>query len=71
MLATGAALQGSHFYLYLPNGHANVVRHDDFLCNFRLWYPELASIINIYFTLLSLGSISFSVGPLCTGLINA
>ena len=33
--------------------------------------PELASIIDIYFTLLSLGSTLFYVEPLCTGLINA
>ena len=41
-----------------------------FWSNFRLWYPELASIIDIYFTLLSLGYISFNVESLCTGLIN-
>ena len=33
--------------------------------------PNLASIIDIYFTLLSLGNMSFNMGPLCTGLINA
>ena len=71
MSPTGAALNGSHLYLYLPNWHANVVRYDDFSSNFRLWYPELASIIDIYLTLLSLGSISFNVGPLSIGHINA
>ena len=70
MLPTSAAPNGSHLYLYLPNGHANVVRYDDFSSNFRLWYPELVCVIYIYFTLLSLGKISFNVGPLCTGLIN-
>ena len=71
MSPTGAAVNRSHLHLYLPKGHMNVVRYDDFSFNFRLWYPELASIIDIYFTLLSLGSISFNVGPPCTGLINA
>ena len=70
MLPTGTALNGSHLYLYLPNGHMNVVRYDDFSSNFRLWYPELVSIIDIYFTLLSLGSILFNMGSLCTGVIN-
>ena len=68
---TGTAPNGSHLYLYLPNWHANVVRNNDFSSNFRLWYPELASIIDKYLTLLSLGSILFNVGPLCIGHINA
>ena len=42
----------------------------DFLSNFRLWHPELASMIDMYLTLLSLGSMSFNVGPLCMGLIG-
>ena len=70
MSPTGTALNGSHLYLYLPNVHWNVVRYNDFLSSFRLWYPELASIIDIYFTILSLGNISFNMGPQCTGLIN-
>ena len=37
MLPTGAAPNGSHFYLYLPNWHTNVIRYDDFSSNFRLW----------------------------------
>ena len=71
MSPTGTALNGSHLYQYLPNGLANVVRYADFSSNFKLWYPELASIIDTYFTLLSLGSTSFNVEPLCRGLINA
>ena len=71
MSPTGAALNRGYLYLYLPNGHANVLRYDDFSSNFRLWYSELASIIDRYFILLSLGIISFNMGPLCTGLINA
>ena len=71
MFPAGTALNGSHLYLYLPNGHANVVRHDDFSSDLRLWYSELATIIDKNLTLLSLGSILFNVGPLCTGLINA
>ena len=71
MSPTGAALNGGCLYLYLPNWHVNVVRYDNFSSNFRLWYPELASITDIYLTLLSLGSISFNVGPLYIGLINA
>ena len=68
---TGAVPRGSYLYLYLPNWQANVVRYDDILSNFRLWYPELASIIDKYLTLFSLSSILFNVGPLCMGLINA
>ena len=49
MSPTGTAPNRSHLYLYLPNGHANVVRYDDFLSNFKLWYPELASIIDMYY----------------------
>ena len=59
---TGAAPNGSCLYQYQPNGHANVVRYDDFSSNFILWYPELASITDIYVTLLNLGSMSFNVG---------
>ena len=66
----GAALNGRHLYQYLPNGHANVVRYDDLVSNYRLWYPKLTSMIDIYFTLLSLGTMSFNVGPLCMGLIS-
>ena len=36
-----------------------------------MWYPELASIMDIYYTLFSFGKIWLSVGPLWTGLINA
>ena len=54
MSPTGAAPNRCHLYLYLPIGHVNVVRYDDFSSNFRFWYPELASIIDIYFTLLTL-----------------
>ena len=57
-------------YWYLPNGHANVVRYDDLVSNCRLWYPKCVSIIDMYFTLLSLGGISFNVGPLWMGLIS-
>ena len=67
----GTALNGNHLYWYLPNGHANVVRYEDLVSNCRLWYPELASIIDMYFTLLSLGGISFNVGPIWMGLISA
>ena len=68
---TGAAPNGNHLYQYLPNGYANVVRYDDLVSNCRLWYPKLASITDIYFILLSLGSISFNEGPLWMGLISA
>ena len=71
ILPTGAALNGRCLYQYLPNGHANVVRYDDLVSNCRWWYTKLTSIIDMYFTLLSLGSMSLSVGPLCMGLINA
>ena len=31
MLPTGAALNGKHLYLYLPNRQANVVKYDECL----------------------------------------
>ena len=68
---TGAAPNDNCLYQYLPNGHANVVRYDDLVSNCRLWYPELAPIIDMYFKLSSVGSISFNVGPLWMGLISA
>ena len=55
MLPAGTALNGKHLYLYLPNWHANVVRYDVFLSSLRLWYMELASIIDMYFTPVSFG----------------
>ena len=70
MSPTGAAPSSRHLYWYLPNGHTNVVRYDNLVSNCRLWYPKLASIIDMYFTLLSLGSISFNVGSLWMGLIS-
>ena len=39
--------------------------------NFKLWYPELASIGEKYFALVSLGNMSFTVGPLWMGHNNA
>ena len=33
----GDALNGSYLYLCLPDGHANVVKYDDFLLSLRLW----------------------------------
>ena len=71
MLPAGTALKGKCFYLYLPNGQANVVKYDNCLSNLILWYSELASMMDMYCTLLSFGSISLSVGPLCISLINA
>ena len=43
MSPTSIALNRNCLYQYLPNGHANVVRFDDFSSNFRLLYPELTS----------------------------
>ena len=71
MLPTGTVPNGKCLYQYLPNGQANVVRYVGCLSNLRLWYPELISMMDMYCTLFSLGRILFSVGPLCTGLINA
>ena len=71
MLPTGAAPNRSGMYLYLPNWQANVVRYNDFSSTLKLWYPELAYIIDKYLTLFRLGSISFNVGPQCIGFINA
>ena len=71
ILPAGTALNGRCLYLYQPNGHINVVSYDNLVSNCRLWYPKLASTIDMYFTLLSLGSMPISVGPLCMSLINA
>ena len=70
ILPTSAAPNWSLLYLYLPNWQANVARYNALSSNFRLWYPELASIIDKYLTLLSFGSILFNVELLCMGLIN-
>ena len=70
MLLAGAALNGRCLYQYLPNGHTNMVRYDDLVSNCSLWYPKLVSMIDMYFTLSSLGSISFNVGHLWMGLIS-
>ena len=64
MLPAGTAPNSSHLYQYQPNGHVNVVRYDDFSSDFKVWYPKLASTIDIYFTLLSLGSMLVNMGPL-------
>ena len=48
ILPAGAAPKGRCLYQYLPNGHANMVRYDDCISNHRLWYPELASIIDMH-----------------------
>ena len=40
------------------------MRYDDVMSHLRLWYPELTSIIDKFFTLL------LSVGPLWTGLLS-
>ena len=70
-MPTGAALKGKHLYQYLQNGHENMVRNDECVSNHRLWYPDLALMIDMYCTLFNLGNISLSVRPLCIGLINA
>ena len=67
----GAAPNGSHFYQYLPNWHVNVVRYDDLPSGLSLWYTELKSIRDKYFTLCNFGKISLRVGLLWTGLISA
>ena len=71
MSPAGAAPIGSDLYLYLPNWHANVIRYDDLSSNFSLWYLELASMSDRYLKLLGFGHMSFSLGPLCMGLISA
>ena len=48
-----------------------MVRNEDILPSFKLWYPELAFVREIYFALLSFGRTLFRVGPLCMGLISA
>ena len=36
MSPAGAALNGKHLYQYWPNGHAKVVKYEDFSSNFKL-----------------------------------
>ena len=48
-----------------------MVRYEDFLSSFKLWYPDLTSIRERYFALLCFGRILFSVSPLCMGLNSA
>ena len=67
----GAAPNGSHLYLYLPNWQTNVVRYDAFSSSLKLCYLELASRSERYLMLSNFGNISFSVGPMCIGLISA
>ena len=67
----GTGPKGRSLYWYLPNGHVNVVRYDNWVSNHKLWYPKLTSIIDMYFTLFSLGNISLSVGLLFISLIKA
>ena len=51
-------------YQYLPNGQENVIKYVDFSLHFRLWYLKLASVSMRHLTPVSLGGMSFSVGPL-------
>ena len=62
MSPASAALNGNRLYLYLPNWHANIMRYDDLSSSFKLWYLELTSLRERYFTLLSFGSMTLSVG---------
>ena len=71
MLPAGATPNGSYLYLYCPNWHANIVRYEDFSSSLKLWYPELTSIRERNFALLSFGRISIRMGTLCMGLISA
>ena len=46
------------------------MKYDDFSSSFKLSYPELTSIRERYFALLSFGSMSLRVGSLCHDLIS-
>ena len=65
------APNGNPLHLYLADWHAHVVRYDDLSSNFKLWYPDVASIRERYCALFNLQNISLSIGPLWTGLISA
>ena len=67
----GVVPNGNHLYLYLQHWHASISKYYDFSSSFKLSYPEFTSIRERYFTLLCFGSMSLSVGPLCTSLISA
>ena len=70
MSPTGTVPNGICLYQYQPHEHANIIKYDDFLSNFKLWYPKLTSIIDIYYTLLNIGRVSFDMQPLWRSLIN-
>ena len=59
----------SFIHQYLPHGHENIVKYH-FSLSFRLWYQSWYLSV-MYQMSVSLGSISFSIGPLWIGLINA
>ena len=69
ILPAGAAPNVSLTYWYLPNGQENVIKYD-FSLSLRLWYPEVAPVSMRYLTLVSLRSMSFSIGPLWIATIN-
>ena len=64
-------LGGSLVTTHLANWHTKVVRHDNLLSIFRLWYPEVASINVWYYIFVSFRNVSLMDEPLCTGLISA
>ena len=67
MLPTPAIPNGNCMYLYKPNGQKNLV----VTVNLILGYDNLKVSMSVkYLTYVSLGSISFNVGPLCIGLIS-
>ena len=63
-MPAGAAQNGSHFYLSLPNSNANVDKYVDHSSSLRLWYLELASVRDKCLTFVNFGNISLRMGPL-------
>ena len=55
---------------YLPNWCTNVVKYNNFLLHLRLWWPKLASTKVIQHAFVSGRSMSFTEGPLLTGLMS-
>ena len=66
MLSVGTTPNGSLFYLYLPNWHANIAKYDACLFNLRLCCPKYKYLIFVSFW-----SISLRVGPLWLGHMRA
>ena len=67
ILPAGATLNG---ILHTCTCQIDMQKLNNFVSSFRVWYPELTQIVFTSIHLLVLGSMSLTVGPLWTSLIN-